>query len=133
LRTANQNLLVIDYKANAITSGLLWPNYGKDIWRTNGQENIVTSVEEDENIPREFSLRQNYPNPFNARTVIGFNLPKRSRVRLEIYDILGMIDKSLPSGYNSVSWNAGNKSSGIYFYRITTGRQSLTRRMLLIK
>jgi subtilisin family serine protease len=86
LRTPNQNLLVIDYKANALTAGLLWPNYGKDIWRSNGLENVVTSVDNSENLPREFSLRQNYPNPFNARTVIGFNLPERSRVILIFWE-----------------------------------------------
>jgi len=138
LKTVNQNLLVIDYKATALTTDLLWPNFGNDIWRTNGLEDIVTSVEKDENLPRDFSLLQNYPNPFNARTVIGFNLPARSRITVDIYDILGrkietLIDGSLPAGYHSVNWNAENRSSGVYFYRVTSGDKSSTRRMLLIK
>ncbi|UCC79338.1 MAG: S8 family serine peptidase [Candidatus Zixiibacteriota bacterium] len=138
LRTNNQNLLVIDYKANAIVAGLKWPNFGRDIWRSNSYTDIVTSISENPNIPDEYRLLQNYPNPFNAGTAIGFNLPNRSHVRLDVYDILGrkietLIDKNLPAGYNSVNWNAENKSSGIYFYRITAADQTSTRRMLLIK
>lgn len=138
LRTTNQNLLVIDYKANAITAGLIWPNFGKDIWRSHSYTDVVTSVSENPDIPDEFKLLQNYPNPFNAITVIGFNIPSTSRVRLEIYDILGrrietVLDKTLPAGYHELKWDAENRSSGIYFYRIKSGDQASTRRMLLIK
>ena len=138
LRIPNQNLLVIDYKANALAAGLQWPNYGKDIWRSNSFTDVVTSIDKNENLPYEFSLLQNYPNPFNAGTAIGFNLPNRSHVRLDVYDILGrkietLIDKNLSAGYHSLIWNAENKSSGIYFYRITADDQTSTRRMLLVK
>ncbi|UCE66684.1 MAG: S8 family serine peptidase [Candidatus Zixiibacteriota bacterium] len=138
MKTNSQNLIVIDYKSSATMAGIQWPNFGRDIWRSNGFANVVTSVSENPNIPNEFELLQNYPNPFNARTVIAFNLPAGSRVRLDVYDILGrqietLVDKDLPAGYNSVSWNAENKSSGIYFYRIMADDRTSTRRMLLVK
>jgi len=138
LKTNSQNLIVIDYKSNAILAGIQWPNFGKDIWRSNSFTDVVTSVSENPGIPDEFELLQNYPNPFNGQTSIGFNLPGRTHVRLDVYDILGrkietLIDRDLPAGHNSVNWNAENKSSGIYFYRITADDQTSTRRMLLIK
>jgi hypothetical protein len=138
LKTVGQNLLVIDYKANALVSSLKWPNFGKDIWRSNSLENVVTSVSENDAIPGEFELSQNYPNPFNAVTVISFQLPSVSAVRLEIFDILGrkietLLDKEMPAGYHKLNWNATGRSSGIYFYRITAGKLTLSRRMLLIK
>jgi subtilisin family serine protease len=138
LKTNSENLIVIDYKSNAIVAGIQWPNFGKDIWRSNGFTDIVTSVSENPSIPGKFELLQNYPNPFNGQTSIGLNLPAGSHVRLDVYDILGrkietLIDEDLPAGHSSVNWNGENKSSGIYFYRITVDDKTSTRRMLLIK
>ncbi len=73
--------------------------------------------------PTTFSLSQNFPNPFNPATVIQYQLPVRSKVTLRIFNVLGqevatLVNKEQPGGYESVEWNAGNLSSGVYFYRL---------------
>lgn len=89
------------------------------------------------------TLRQNTPNPFNPHTVIGYYLPQTRRVRLEVFDVRGcmvkmLVDESKSAGNHSVIWdgrdNNGDKvSSGIYFYRLTTGKNTLTKRMVLLR
>lgn len=89
-------------------------------------------------LPQVTRLNQNYPNPFNARTSISFALANQTQVSLEIYDILGrrietLVNKELPAGSHQVIWNAGDVSSGIYFYKLQAGDIEETRRMLLLK
>jgi hypothetical protein len=89
-------------------------------------------------LPEEFELSQNYPNPFNPTTEIVFSLPTETHVRLEVFNVLGqsvdvLVDRSYSPGTHMVTWNAGGQSSGVYFYRITTDEQSMTRKMLLLK
>lgn len=90
------------------------------------------------NLPQSFGLSQNYPNPFNPATNISFALPVKSRVQLEIFNLLGQKVTSLAqgemeAGYHEVTWNAGEAPSGIYFYRLVTDDKSLTRKMMLLK
>jgi len=99
-------------------------------------------------LPRTFSLSQNYPNPFNPSTVIAFALGTDEtgapqRVRLDIYNVLGqrvatLADETLPPGRYEYQWNgrdgAGQPvASGLYFYRLTTNKQSETKKMVLLK
>ena len=89
-------------------------------------------------LPSEFALLSNYPNPFNASTVIQYELPEVSTVRLEIYNLLGnkvatLADGEQETGYRSVTWDASEVSSGIYFYKLTAGDFSETKRMMLVK
>ncbi len=94
---------------------------------------------EDENpIPKVFSLSQNYPNPFNPSTSIMFSLPRVSNVKLAIYNLLGqkvasLCDEKLRAGTYSVVWNADGFPSGVYFCEIKAGKFSQTRRMILLK
>ena len=88
--------------------------------------------------PNQFRLLQNYPNPFNPTTAIAYSLPLQSHVNIDIYNILGrkittLVDENQPAGYHQVIWNAGNVSSGMYFYRIKTGDFTEARKMLLLK
>jgi hypothetical protein len=90
------------------------------------------------NLPNEFALHQNYPNPFNPGTTIDFALPQKTNVRLEIFNLLGqkialLANGVYPAGVHSVRWNASGSPSGVYFYRLTTGSKSLTRKMALLK
>jgi hypothetical protein len=76
-------------------------------------------------IPDKYSLAQNFPNPFNPTTVINYTLPSASHTKLVVYNILGqevsiLIDEILNAGYHSVSFNAGQLTSGIYFYYLKT-------------
>ncbi len=89
-------------------------------------------------IPEKPSLSQNYPNPFNARTIISYSLPISAESEIVIYDILGRRFDCLPQGLKSagihqVVWDAGDKPTGIYFYKIQAGSRSETGKMLLLK
>ncbi len=89
-------------------------------------------------IPAGLSLNQNYPNPFNSQTMISYFLAENSNVKLDVYNLLGqhvqtLVNSSVKAGEHSISWDASDMSSGIYFYKLTTGEKSTTKRMVLLK
>jgi len=100
-----------------------------------------TGVEDDGNnlsVPRQFALYQNYPNPFNATTRVTYQLPFSCDVKLEIYNALGqrvatLVGSKQRAGPRSVAWDASGFSSGLYFYRLTAGDFTETKRMMLVK
>ena len=88
--------------------------------------------------PKEYSLAQNYPNPFNPMTTIEYSLPKTSKVRVDVYNVLGqvvevLVDVEQEPGRYRVRWDGVNAASGVYFYRLTANEYSMTRRMVLMK
>ncbi len=97
----------------------------------------TNSVERTGNdIPNEFSLMQNYPNPFNPETKIRFSLNKAEHVSLIIFDVLGrevetLISKPLDPGKYEKTWNTKNLASGIYFYKLKTASNVITKKMIL--
>jgi hypothetical protein len=99
----------------------------------------ATANEKGESVlPAEYSLMQNYPNPFNPSTKIRFSLPQSSFTRLAVYDILGkelvtLVNGELNAGQHEVEFNAAHLASGIYFYRITAGRFSDCKKLMLLK
>ena len=101
--------------------------------------NGAIGIEDDDiGLPGDYSLRQNYPNPFNARTSIGFSLPEQSDVTIEVYNLLGQKTATLtaglmPAGNHTVTWDASDVASGIYYYKITAGEYSDVRMMTLLK
>ncbi len=100
---------------------------------------IESSVSDDnDNIPNEFALIGNYPNPFNSSTVIEFKTENRGNVKLGVYNIAGkkvvdLIDGGLPAGYHSITFNADELPSGIYFYRLRSNDKTAVGRMTLVK
>ncbi|MCK5525976.1 MAG: T9SS type A sorting domain-containing protein, partial [Candidatus Latescibacteria bacterium] len=94
-------------------------------------------------LPTTFALKQNFPNPFNPTTVIGYALPEGSNVRLEIYNTLGQVVRTLVDGEQAggvyrMTWDGRNEhgqemATGVYIYRIVAGDFQATKRMLLIK
>ena len=89
-------------------------------------------------IPESFVLHQNYPNPFNPSTKISFDLSSSSHVLISVYDILGneievLANEDLAAGKYSIEWNAGNFSSGTYFYKLRTKDFTQVRKMNLVK
>ncbi len=89
-------------------------------------------------IPNKFSLYHNYPNPFNPKTTISFQIPEISFVNLSIYNITGklvttLVNGQIQSGLHTAQWDAKNVSSGVYFYKITTGKYSDTGKCILLK
>lgn len=84
------------------------------------------------------TLAQNFPNPFNPTTTIRYAVPAASHVRLQVFDMLGrrvatLVDDSKQAGWESVTWNAGDLSSGLYVYRLDVGAHSVSRSMVLMK
>jgi minor extracellular serine protease Vpr len=89
-------------------------------------------------VPSVFVLHQNYPNPFNPSTKIAFSLPERNHVSLKIYNVLGEeiatpVDEVMNAGEYSVTFNAAHLASGIYFYTLTAGTFSQTKKMLFLR
>jgi len=94
-------------------------------------------------LPDRCRLYQNYPNPFNPTTLIEFDLPRRSYVRIDIYDIIGrrvrtLGDSEFAAGLHQVEWCGDDYSGkrvagGVYFYRLTTAEGTETRKMMLLK
>lgn len=89
-------------------------------------------------VPKKFRLSQNYPNPFNPVTFINFDIPEDSKIVLKIYDNTGREVRSLVNeyklaGYYKVELNGSDLASGVYFYRLTAGEFSETKRMILLK
>jgi hypothetical protein len=88
-------------------------------------------------------LQQNLPNPFNPNTVIGYYIPERSRVRLEVFDVEGstvavLVDEFQAEGTYREYWNGrydngSEAASGVYFYRLKAGKKTLTRKMALLR
>jgi len=89
-------------------------------------------------IPENFSLAQNYPNPFNPSTNIKFDIPKSSFVKIIVYDLTGretevLVNQQMQPGSYSAEFNGTSLSSGIYFYKISAGEFTETKKMSLIK
>ncbi len=88
--------------------------------------------------PDKFGLDQNFPNPFNPGTVISYQLKTRSDVILKVYDISGkevitLVNEKQNEGRYSATFNGSDLTSGIYFYKITAGDFTFTRKMVLVK
>ena len=102
-------------------------------------ETVTAISTENSIVPGEFKLNQNYPNPFNPSTTISFSLPKSEFVTLKVYNVLGkevatLINKKLDAGnYNELFEAPSDLTSGVYFYKLTAGSFSDTRKLTLIK
>ena len=106
---------------------------------------IPTGVEAypTQRIPSRFELAQNVPNPFNPETMIQYQLPKQTEVRLEIYNVLGelvrrLVDEKQPPGYYTVHWNGRDEqgrplASGVYVYSLRAGEFVQVRKMALVR
>jgi hypothetical protein len=89
-------------------------------------------------LPRSTELLQNYPNPFNPSTNVKFRIAEAGLVTLKIYDVLGrevatLLDERKSPGEYSVTWNAGSAPSGVYFYKLTSGKFSDVKKLLLVR
>ena len=98
-----------------------------------------TGVEQSrEALPKEFSLSQNYPNPFNPSTTISYQLPMQSHATLKVFDALGrevatLVNELQQAGAKTVEFHAEHIPSGVYFYRLTTGTFTETRKLVLLR
>jgi len=89
-------------------------------------------------VPSDFSLSRNYPNPFNPSTLINYSIPINANVSLKIYDAVGnevttLVNERQESGSYQVVFNASRLASGIYYYTITAGSFTASKKMILMK
>lgn len=110
-----------------------------------GDRSIVTSVFDNDfnSTVNGFGLVSNYPNPFNPTTTIEFSVPYKDQVKVEIFDILGnkvatLVNKELEAGPQKLVWNGKSDNnmqvtSGVYIYKIVSGKSSVSKKMMLLK
>ncbi|HMQ79640.1 MAG TPA: M14 family zinc carboxypeptidase [Ignavibacteria bacterium] len=111
--------------------------YIDDVKLTNYCGSLV-GVTGNNNIPLVYSLEQNYPNPFNPATVIKYQIPKASNVKISIFDILGkevasLINGRVEAGYHQVEFDGSNFASGLYLYKIEAEGFTDVKKMILVK
>ena len=110
----------------------------------NGAYEYSETIEVEVPLPSNFELRQNYPNPVSkgssgsSSTRIEFTLPLRSNVKLAVYNSIGekiaeLINEEKESGFHVLEWRTENIPSGIYYYKLTAGQFSQTKKMVIIK
>jgi hypothetical protein len=98
----------------------------------------TSAPEVGETLPSEYSLSQNYPNPFNPSTQITFSVPEAGMVSVKVYNLVGqevatLFDNNMAAGSKTITFDASSLSSGIYFYKMSAGTYTATRKMILMK
>lgn len=127
----------IDSYEDEVASTKSWIT-NRMLWMDSNIKLLTSSSDELNESPINFQLEQNYPNPFNPSTIISFDLPFSSFVRLNVFNIQGqlvqnLVSKTMNSGNHTVEFNAENLSSGMYFYTLKAGEFSQTKKMMLLK
>jgi hypothetical protein len=89
-------------------------------------------------LPILFELCQNYPNPFNPKTTISYHIPKKNKVELTIYNLIGqkivtLVNKKQVAGSYKVQWDATGFSTGVYYYQLKTEEFQQVKKLVLIK
>jgi len=125
---------------NLLDSSLQW--LGENTTRLDSASGLIQE-EQAQGLQSSFRLNANYPNPFNPTTVISFNLSREETVDLTIYNIKGefvgtLVHQTMTPGHYTIDWTAVNERniplpSGIYFYRLSTKKQSVTKKMILLR
>jgi subtilisin family serine protease len=134
---ANQSVDV----AFAIAAGSTLDEVISAIQESRTKYQSITSVENNSSSkPGTYELYQNYPNPFNPSTIISYTLPIAGYTTLKVYDLLGrevaaLVNAFQKSGKYNLQFSTADYhlTSGVYFYRITSGNYSQTRKMILLK
>jgi len=153
---ANNGMEILSQDVNGVLSVLVYslngtriPAGNQSLFTVNGNGTIAEVSASDsygrlldataslETLPTQFAVNQNYPNPFNAKTLIRFDLPEAGNVTVNIYSITGQLVETLggqyEAGRQSVTWDASNVTSGVYFYKVSVGDHSQTLKMTLVK
>ena len=101
---------------------------------------VISSINDHivSDLPQDFLLHQNYPNPFNSTTIIRYDIPKSSWIKIEVFNVLGQRIKTLVDilqnpGTYSVNFEGGDLPSGIYFYKLQTTESIQVRKFTYLK
>ena len=124
----------------------VWPSGVNTINPSGGTTELVlagtdvkwTTGVQQPTVPDQYALSQNYPNPFNPSTTIQYQVPIKSHVIIQVYDVLGrevatLVNETKEAGMYSLNFNAPRFSSGIYFYKLVAGTFTQVKQMMLIK
>lgn len=99
---------------------------------------LITDVANGSSLPDKFSLEQNYPNPFNPSTLIKYEVPEPSNVKIEIFNMLGqrmaiIVNDHKTAGFYESTWNAQNLPSGVYFIYLSAESLSSNKNIIQVK
>ncbi len=128
------NSLEIGIRENGSELDMVYiSNSGRD---PEGNSTLVSGHAE--NRLQSYQLFQNYPNPFNPSTTITFSVAERSKVQLAVYNVLGeqvalLVDEEREVGVYHIRFDASELTSGIYFYRLNTHHDVLTKKLTLLQ
>jgi hypothetical protein len=116
----------------------LYTKKGLSVYDTIRVHGLTVDVNDNPEIPVEYSLSQNYPNPFNPSTKITYSVANAGIVTLKIYDILGrevsiLVNEEKSVGRYDINFNASSFASGVYFYQIIAGSFIQTKKLMLLK
>ena len=134
----NENSNVSFKLYNASTSELIDLVGDVPNWK-NSNNYIINELNEKGLLPQEYKINNPYPNPFNPVVNLDFEIPINTSIDIIIYDITGRVVQTLttnqfyPAGYHTISWNAENFSSGIYFIRFSNEYVENTKKITLLK
>jgi len=118
---------------------LAWYCRVDNVFGTMGNHTFTTDVNEiPGSTPSAYTLEQNFPNPFNPGTTINFSIPVEGFVTLDVYNSIGqkvatLVNETKTAGTYAVNFDASDLTSGIYFYKISSGSFSETKKMILLK
>lgn len=133
----NENAIGDNHVVNLFSSA--WYCEALDTFGVMREKDFVTDVRNNNQvIPSAYSLDQNYPNPFNPSTKISYSIPVEGFVTLDVYNSIGqkvasLVNETKSAGSYEVSFDAARLSSGIYFYQISSGNFTDTKKMILMK
>jgi predicted CXXCH cytochrome family protein len=123
------------YKVSAMDISGNWSGYTT--------VSVLTDVQNDAGVPKEFALNQNFPNPFNPSTEISFAVPKQTAVKVVIYGLSGeavatLVNQNMSAGNYRVTWNGRTDdgrsvASGVYFFHLQAEGFTATKKMTLLK
>ncbi len=125
------------YKDKTVQKGEVYSYRLKQI-DTDGKVSYSKELQIKVGVPETAVLLQNYPNPFNPTTEIQYYVPTKDFVTIKVFNILGeeiftVVNKEVESGYHSITFNAVNISSGVYFYKMQTKNYTEVKKMTIIK
>ena len=135
---------IYPYSIHAIN---IWESYRNKHWLLVMSDTIIPirpgGVNDNIKTQETFVLQQNYPNPLNTETIIKYEIHKPAKINLSIFNISGqkiktLIDKNQSAGEYFVEWdgtdyNCNKVPNGIYFYKLSIGKQTTTKTMSLIR
>ena len=130
------------YTDNACVNGITYEYRLADV-DINGLETVHEMIVEatpfaGAEVPTEYALHQNWPNPFNATTMFRFDIREAGQVTLKIFDLMGrevatLVNEERAAGFHTISWDASELATGIYFYRLEVNGFTDVKKMLFLK